>query len=135
VSRTSKTPTCVYLANRGIKAGNIPLVPHTPDLIDLAALTRPLVVGLSINPDSLVQIRRSRQKVMGLDEGASRRYGDDYADLERVREEVVAARRLFARMKWPVIDVTRRSVEETAASIYQMLKSRHDPDLDHLGGS
>lgn len=128
VSRTSKTPTCVYLANRGIKAANIPLVGETPPLQVLEALGKPLVVGLTINPDALVQIRRNRQELLGLGPGDGGRFGGAYADLERVREELVAARRLFARLAWPEIDVTRRSVEETAAAIYQMLHERRQPE-------
>ena len=134
VSRTSKTPTCVYLANRGIKAANVPIGPDLPPLVDFAGLRRPLVVGLSINPEQLVQIRLNRQLALGLEpgEGGERRYGGDYAELERVRAEVVQARRLFARFGWPVIDVTRRSVEETAAAIYQMVQAKQRPELGDL---
>jgi hypothetical protein len=129
VSRTSKTPTCVYLANRGIKAANVPLVPETPQLELLERLDGPLVVGLTINPDALVQIRRNRQEMLGLGPGDAGRFGGVYADLDRVRDELLFARRLFARRGWPEIDVTRRSVEETAAEIYQMLQERRRPEL------
>jgi regulator of PEP synthase PpsR (kinase-PPPase family) len=132
VSRTSKTPTCVYLANRGIRAGNVPIVPDMPQVELLERLRRPLVVGLTINPDALVQIRRNRQQMLGLTEEDEGRFGGSYADLDRVREELVHARRLFARMNWPEIDVSRRSVEGTAAAIYQMLKSRNNPELGSL---
>jgi regulator of PEP synthase PpsR (kinase-PPPase family) len=132
VSRTSKTPTCVYLANRGIRASNVPVVPDMPQLPHLERLQRPLVVGLTINPDALVSIRRHRQQVLGLDPEDTSRFGGAYADLDRVREELVYARRLFARLGWPEIDVTRRSVEETAAAIYQMLKVRTNPELGAL---
>lgn len=133
VSRTSKTPTCVYLANRGLKAGNVPLVPDHPQVAALERLRRPLVVGLTINPDALSSIRRTRQRMLGLeggDEGG--RLGGDYADVDRIRQELVVARRLFARNDWPEIDVTKRSVEETAASIYQMVLVRQQPELKGL---
>lgn len=132
VSRTSKTPTCVYLANRGIKAANVPMVPEMTDLAQLERLRRPLVVGLTINPDALVHIRHNRQTSLGLIAGDNDLYGGDYADIQRVRAELVAARRLFARMGWPEIDVTKRSVEETAAAIYQMLQQRGQPELSGL---
>ena len=127
VSRTSKTPTCVYLANRGIKAANVPIVPDMPQLPYLAELKRPLVVGLTINADHLASIRRNRQKYLGVgDEG---QYGGDYAQAERVRDELVMARRMFAKFDWPHIDVTRRSVEETAAAVLQLLQDRREPSL------
>ncbi len=117
VSRTSKTPTCIYLAHRGIRAANFPLVPGRPVP---EALTRPssaLVVGLTISPDRLIQIRRNR--LLSLKESRD----TAYTDMEAVREEVVQARRLYERQGWPVIDVTRRSVEETAAAILNLLQS------------
>jgi regulator of PEP synthase PpsR (kinase-PPPase family) len=137
VSRTSKTPTCVYLANRGVRAGNVPVVPDMPQLPYLERLSKPLVVGLTINPEALVQIRRNRQKMLGLgvdaDDGDGARYGGDYADIERIRQELLFARRLFARKGWDEIDVTKRSVEETAAAIYQKLQARRHPELGALG--
>lgn len=132
VSRTSKTPTCVYLAHRGIKAANVPIVAEQSRLDSLSRLRRPLVVGLTINPEALAQIRRNRQKMLGLEEGDVGRYGGDYADVDRIRQELVLARRLFARNGWPEIDVTKRSVEETAASIYQMYQVRQQPELKAL---
>jgi len=132
VSRTSKTPTCMYLANRGIKAANIPLVPERPPLVDFSKLKANLVVGLTLQADRLVDIRRNRQRMLGLEESKVRgsgRYGGDYAEIERVREELRFARRLFGRHGWPVIDVTRRSVEETAAAIYKLYQERRNPDL------
>ncbi|WP_084420773.1 pyruvate, water dikinase regulatory protein [Henriciella litoralis] len=122
VSRTSKTPTCVYLANRGVKAGNIPLVPGvpTPDVLDkLDPVNGPLVVGLKIGVERLVQIRS--QRLMALNENSP----TDYTDEEIVRAEVTEASRLFQRKKWAVIDVSRRSVEETAAAILNKLNQRH----------
>lgn len=112
VSRTSKTPTCIYLANRGIKAANVPLVPGCPVPGELMRLNQPLVVGLTKDPARLVQLRRNRLRMIS-DSGEE----TDYTDLESVREEVAAARKLCAKHGWPVIDVTRRSIEETAATI------------------
>ncbi len=133
-SRTSKTPTCVYLAHRGIKAGNVPLVPDAPPHPVLERLRRPLVVGLTISPEVLAEIRANRQRMLGVRAGDRSRFGGDYADLERVRAEIVAARRLYARMGWQEIDVTRRSVEETAATVYQLLQARERPEIGALVG-
>lgn len=122
VSRTSKTPTCVYLANRGVKAGNIPLVPGMPmpPVLDSIDPERgPLVVGLKIGVERLVQIRS--QRLMALNETSV----TDYTDEEAVRSEVTEASRLFQRRKWTVIDVSRRSVEETAAAILNKLNERN----------
>jgi [pyruvate, water dikinase]-phosphate phosphotransferase / [pyruvate, water dikinase] kinase len=132
VSRTSKTPTCVYLANRGVRAANVPIVPDFSHAAALERLRRPLVVGLTINPDALADIRRNRQKMLGLEGDAAGRFGGDYADVDRIRREVVYARRLFARNRWPEIDVTKRSVEETAATIYQLVQVRQQPELKGL---
>jgi regulator of PEP synthase PpsR (kinase-PPPase family) len=118
VSRTSKTPTCLYLANRGIKAANIPYVPNVPLPPELDAASRPLIIGLTNDPERLVQVRRNRLTMLHQDEGT------DYTNLEAVRSEVSAARRLFTEKRWPVIDVTRRSIEETAASILKLLARR-----------
>lgn len=120
VSRTSKTPTCIYLANRGIKAANVPVVPGCPLPRELVTVRRPLVVGLTKDPAQLVQIRRSRLHMLSHSEET------DYVDPEVVRREVVAARRLCAENRWPVIDVSRRSIEETAATIIQMLARHRD---------
>jgi hypothetical protein len=115
VSRTSKTPTCIYLAHRGIRAANVPLVPGQDPSPALSQLNNPLVVGLTLSPDRLIQIRRNR--LTGLGEGRD----TSYVDLDAVREETVRARRLFERLGWPTIDVTRRSVEETAAAVINLL--------------
>jgi len=115
VSRTSKTPTCIYLANRGIKAANVPIVPGCPVPPELMQARHPLVVGLTKDPTQLIQIRRNRLRLLAQDEQT------DYIDPESVREEVAQARRLCAEHNWPVLDVTRRSIEETAAAIIQML--------------
>jgi len=119
VSRTSKTPTCIYLANRGIKAANIPIVPGVALPPELAAATRPLIVGLTNDPERLIQVRRNRLSMLHQDEST------DYTDIEAVRSEVTQARRLFAQNHWPVIDVSRRSIEETAAAILKLLARRH----------
>lgn len=118
VSRTSKTPTCIYLANRGIKAANIPFVPGVPLPDELYTLTKPLIVGLTKDPERLVQIRRNRLRLLNQGEETS------YTDPEHVRAELLEARRLFTRNGWPVIDVTRRSIEETAAEIMMILARR-----------
>lgn len=120
VSRTSKTPTCIYLANRGVKAGNIPIVPSVPLPQEVFQMDKagPLIVGLTKEVESLVQIRRNRLRLLSED------HETDYIDPETVREEVAMARRLCAENGWPIIDVTRRSIEESAAAIMQMMEKR-----------
>lgn len=120
VSRTSKTPTCVYLANRGIKAANIPYVPGVPLPPELLTADRPLIVALTIDPLRLVQVRRNRLLMLNSDRET------DYVDIEAVRQEIAEARRLFLSYRWPIIDVTRRSIEETAAAIMQLLERREE---------
>lgn len=122
VSRTSKTPTCLYLANRGVKAANVPIVPGVALPPELLAATKPLIVGLTNDPERLIHLRRNRLSMLDHNETT------DYTDLESVRAEVREARRLFAAHHWPVIDVSRRSIEETAASIYRLLMRRHGAD-------
>jgi [pyruvate, water dikinase]-phosphate phosphotransferase / [pyruvate, water dikinase] kinase len=122
-SRTSKTPTCVYLANRGVRAANVPLVPSVPPPPELETTKRPLVVGLITDPERLVQIRVNRLRLLQQDTES------EYTDMERVQREIQDARRLYARRKWVTIDVTRRSIEETAASILQMLTARREQRL------
>jgi [pyruvate, water dikinase]-phosphate phosphotransferase / [pyruvate, water dikinase] kinase len=122
VSRTSKTPTCIYLANRGIKAANVPIVPGVPLPPELEKAERPLIVGLTNDPERLIQVRRNRLSMLHQDEAT------DYTDIEAVRSEVAQARRLFAQNHWPVIDVSRRSIEETAAAILKLLARRHGED-------
>lgn len=118
VSRTSKTPTAIYLANRGIKAANIPIVSGIPLPEPLYAATRPLIVGLIASPERIVQIRRNRLLSLNADDNT------DYVDKRSVAQEVAEARRLFARHRWPTIDVTRRSIEETAAAIMTLRRKR-----------
>jgi len=119
VSRTSKTPTCIYLAHRGVRAANVPLVPGRPLPDGLFDLRHALIVGLTISPDRLIQIRRNR--LLSLKETRD----SSYIDPDAVRDEVVWARRLYERQGWPVIDVTRRSVEETAAAVLNLLHGGH----------
>lgn len=119
VSRTSKTPTCIYLANRGVKAANVPLVPGTAPPAELFTATHPLIVGLTNDPERLIAIRRNRMNAMQQAPTTA------YVDLETVQAEVTAARRLCLEHKWPVIDVTRRSIEETAAAVMKLLAKRH----------
>ncbi len=120
VSRTSKTPTCIYLAHRGIRAANVPLVPGSEDGERLTRLKNPLVVGLTVSPDRLVQIRRNRLDSLNQIQETS------YVDHDAVRAEIIKARRDFERRGWPVIDVTRRSVEETAAAIVNLVNARRN---------
>lgn len=121
VSRTSKTPTCIYLANRGYRAANIPVVPGCPLPIELEKAKGQFVVGLVNSVDRLVQIRRNR--LLMLKENKT----TDYIDEERVKEEVKDARRLFNKMGWPIVDVTRRSIEETSVAIIN-LKNKYDQE-------
>ena len=121
VSRTSKTPTCIYLANRGIKAANIPIILGITLPPELESVTRPLIVGLITGPERLIQIRRNR--LLSLNEETE----TDYVDLDAVRAEIAFARRLFADKGWPVIDVTRRSIEETAAAILALHSRAQTP--------
>jgi [pyruvate, water dikinase]-phosphate phosphotransferase / [pyruvate, water dikinase] kinase len=119
VSRTSKTPTCIYLANRGIKAANVPIVPGATLPPELFAAKQPLVVALTNDPERLIQVRENRLSSLHQSDQRS-----EYTDLSAVREEVLQARRLFTERRWPVIDVTRRSIEETAAAILKLLARR-----------
>lgn len=129
ISRSSKTPTSIYLANRGIKTANIPLVPSIPVPAGLSELRRPLVVGLVASAERVVEIRRNR--LLGLN--ASQPH-DAYVDREAVAEEIAFSRRLCAKNGWPVIDVTRRSIEETAAAIIALLKEHRRKISEGDGG-
>jgi regulator of PEP synthase PpsR (kinase-PPPase family) len=122
VSRTSKTPTCLYLANRGIKAANVPIVPGVALPAELLSAEKPLIVGLTNDPERLIHLRQNRLSMLDHNEAT------DYTDIEAVRAEVREARRVFAARHWPVIDVTRRSIEETASSVYKLLMRRHGGD-------
>ncbi len=119
VSRTSKTPTSIYLANRGVKTANVPLVPGVPPPPQLEQLTQPLVVGLFASPERIVQIRQNR--LLGL---KAEQDADQYIDKQAVAEEVAFSRKLCGKHNWPSIDVTRRSIEETAAAVMTLLADR-----------
>lgn len=116
VSRTSKTPTSIYLANRGLKTTNFPLVPSAPFPTALLSVRKPLVVGLLASPERIVQIRQNRLLSLHADESSL------YIDRDAVAEELTASRKLCLKHKWPTIDVTRRSIEETAASILDLYR-------------
>jgi [pyruvate, water dikinase]-phosphate phosphotransferase / [pyruvate, water dikinase] kinase len=118
VSRTSKTPTSIYLANRGYKTANIPIVPESPPPESLYTLKNPLVVGLVTSADRLIQVRRNR--LLSLNQAPD----TDYVNEEKVKAEVAYARRMFADNGWPVLDVTRRSIEESAAAIINFYNER-----------
>ncbi|HEX8302130.1 pyruvate, water dikinase regulatory protein [Sphingomonas sp.] len=118
VSRSSKTPTSIYLANRGYKTANIPIVVESPPPAALYSLKHPLVVGLTTSADRLVAIRRNR--LLSLNQSPE----TSYVDQDSVQREIAFARRMFADNGWPVIDVTRRSIEETAAAIIQLCNER-----------
>ncbi|MGL4323669.1 MAG: pyruvate, water dikinase regulatory protein [Beijerinckiaceae bacterium] len=116
ISRTSKTPTSIYLANRGIKTANIPLVPGLAGLGMLESLRKPLVVGLIASAERIIQIRQNRLLSLNASDESN------YVDREAVTEEIVMSRKMCARHGWPLIDVTRRSIEETAAAIMDLLR-------------
>ncbi|TPG20586.1 kinase/pyrophosphorylase [Sphingomonas koreensis] len=118
VSRSSKTPTSIYLANRGYKTANIPIVVESPPPSVLFSLKHPMVVGLTTSADRLVQVRRNR--LLSLNQAPE----TAYVDPEAVTREVAYARRMFADNGWPVIDVTRRSIEETAAAVIALVTER-----------
>jgi [pyruvate, water dikinase]-phosphate phosphotransferase / [pyruvate, water dikinase] kinase len=114
VSRTSKTPTSIYLARRGIKVANIPLVPGVPVPEEYFNLTDCMYVGLSAAPERLAQLRRSRLQADKLGKNIE---DNQYLDIEKIEQEIQDARKLFRKHNWPVIDVTKRSIEETSAEI------------------
>jgi len=118
VSRTSKTPTSIYLANRGIRTANVPLVPGIAIPHQLETLRKPLVVSLHATPERLIQVRQNRLLSMG------DRDNDTYIDRQAVADEVAFARRLCAKFNWAQLDVTRRSIEETAAAVLKLFTDR-----------
>jgi regulator of PEP synthase PpsR (kinase-PPPase family) len=122
ISRTSKTPTCVYLANRGVKAANVPIVPGIPLPPRLFEPDVPLIVGLTASPERLINIRRNRLATLKEERATS------YVDHESVRAEVLYAQKMYEKHGWPVIDVTRRSIEETAAAVLNLLAERRPAD-------
>ena len=120
VSRSSKTPTSIYLANRGYRVANIPIVVESPPPPSLFAVRRPMVVGLTTSTERLIQVRRNR--LLSLNQAPE----TSYVDNEHVTREVQFARRMFADNGWPVIDVSRRSIEETAAAVINLYNERHN---------
>ena len=127
VSRSSKTPTCFYLANRGIKAANVPLVPNLAEPAGLSDVKCP-VIGLTLAPEALIDIRRHRLRLIGGggQTGPMRQDSSDYVDEDAVKAELLWARRLCNSRGWPTIDVTRRSIEETAATVLQLMEAWHN---------
>ena len=125
VSRTSKTPTCIYLANQGIKAANYPLVPHVGISEELENVKNTQVVALITSAHTLVEIRRKRSIELGLNNT-----DNDYIDIHKVEEEITTAKRIFANKGWPVIDITRRSVEETASAIMNILSLKEEENVE-----
>lgn len=119
ISRTSKTPTSIYLANRGIKTANVPLVPGIEPPSELDHIKKPLVVGLIASPERIVQIRQNR--LLGLN---AHQADSNYVDRHSVSDEIALSKKLCAAHNWPIIDVTRRSIEETAAAVISLLQDR-----------
>lgn len=128
-SRTSKSPTCIYLAYRGYRAANIPYVMGCPLPPSLETLKKPLIVGLTIDVDRLLQIRKTRLQSLKQEEETN------YIDVDLVRKEIAESRKFYMQNRWPVIDVTRRSVEETAAQIIQLHQRKMDKKLAETGDS
>lgn len=124
-SRTSKSPTCIYLAYRGYKAANIPYVMGCPLPPSIDSLKKPLMVGLTIDVDRLLQIRRTRLQSLKQEEETN------YIDIDQVKKELAESRKFYMQHRWPIIDVTRRSVEETAAQIIQLHQKRLEKALAH----
>lgn len=118
VSRTSKSPTSVYLSCRGYKVANIPFVSFETIPNSIYELKKPLIVGLVINPEKLIQIRQTRLSSIGSE------VSNEYTDLESIKKEISESRKLFAKLNCPIIDVTKRSVEETSAKIIQLLQEK-----------
>ena len=120
VSRTSKSPTSMYLAFRGYRSANVPYVPNVPLPEIIYRLKNPLIVGLTIGAEVLLQIRRNRLLSINSTDETS------YTDIDIIKEELLEARKMFTRYNWPIIDVTRRSVEETSATIIQYYQQKLD---------
>ncbi len=116
VSRTSKTPLCMYLAHKGIKAANVPLVPEVPPPEELFQISAKKVFGLTIKPTLLLEVRKERLKAMGLSTAT------DYASLERIYYELEYAMNIMKRIGCPIIDVTNRAMEETATKILEIYR-------------
>jgi [pyruvate, water dikinase]-phosphate phosphotransferase / [pyruvate, water dikinase] kinase len=121
-SRTSKSPTCVYLSHRGIKAANVPFINGVEMPKILFELQKPLIIGLTINSEKLVQIRKTR--INQHNQPANRE--NEYIDIEEVEEELRAAKKLYSQQGWPIIEVSKRSIEETASVIMQKLNKQEN---------
>ena len=119
ISRTSKTPTCIYLANRGYKAGNIPLVPGQAIPEHIKDFKKPFIVGLVASPTRIVEIREKRLENLHQD-------ATSYTNADDVRMEMRDAKRMFTKRGYPFVDITRRSIEETAARIIKLYTQRQD---------
>jgi regulator of PEP synthase PpsR (kinase-PPPase family) len=124
ISRTSKTPTSIYLANRGFKTANVPLVPGMNLPAQLEAATSAFVVGLVASPERIAQVRQNRVIEHAHD------HLEEYVDRDAIAAEIAQTRQLCARRGWPIIDVTRRSIEETAAAIIRLYHDREAPALE-----
>jgi hypothetical protein len=124
ISRTSKTPTAIYLANRGFKTANVPLVPGVDFPPQIEGPTSAFMVGLVASPERIAQVRQNR-----VIEHAHNHL-DEYVDREAIAAEIAQTRALCARHGWPIIDVTRRSIEETAAAIIRLYHDREAPALE-----
>ena len=124
ISRTSKTPTSIYLANRGFKTANVPLVPGLALPPDLEQKTKAFVLALVASPERIAQVRQNR--VIEHAHG----HLEDYVDRDVIAAEIAQTRQLCARHGWPIIDVTRRSIEETAAAIIRLYHDREAPALE-----
>ena len=128
ISRTSKTPTSIYLAQRGYKTTNVPIVPSLPFPEEIAGQHSAFVACLIASPDRIAEVRRNRALLM------ADRDLDDYVDRSRIAAEIAYTRKLCARHGWPIIDVTRRSVEETAATIIRLMQDREADKEDEEAG-
>lgn len=121
VSRTSKTPTCLYLAQRGFKAANLPYIAKRQIGIDPNTITKPLVVALTIAPERLKMIRKSRLIALG----DHNNHAESYYDDDMIKAELREALRLYTQFNWPVIDVSGKAIEETAAEIMNIFQEKH----------
>ncbi|GGF06462.1 kinase/pyrophosphorylase [Stappia taiwanensis] len=128
ISRTSKTPTCIYLANRGLKAANIPIVPDIPLPPQLFSVRRAMVVAVIASVERIQQVRQNR--ILSLNAGSFA--NDTYLDRRQIAREIATTRKLCAERGWPVIDVTRRSIEETAAEIMSLYRAHKSALVDQL---
>jgi len=120
VSRTSKTPTSIYLANRGFKTANVPIVPGCPIPVEVFNLKKPFVIGLIKDVKRLIEIRQQRLKILDQSENT------DYVNIDVVSKEISDSRKLFSKYNWPIINVSRKSIEETAATIIKLYKIRKE---------